>query len=487
MDAQEPAAAWLSQLLRAWANQIAARFNAPVYLVGSALREAKPRDIDIRVVVPDDAFVARYGISATDPFLLGPDDGGDAVRRYWTDVAKLGAFCVRHHAVSANGGAGLNVDFQVQSAAFDALYSAQGELKNGSLCAACGVDHSRRRLLPLHLALPNLEKEHTIEEPPRADRLRCTRRRTTAVLCHVPAREVVCLEGTQNETSAQHRLLPRSPTARGSPNTLNPERSNTMNRRDRETSARLRTFVGLIAGLVFLTAGALNMRGDEPAAHPKLVYANGGGYSTAYLFSAKAGVTETATGGIGDCGDRPAYLYSIAPEVGATYEAGIAQYLCNPKAFDLFDSPANVDAISIVSFNKFPDRSSFALPPIGTVAQGDPSVVGPLVNKGSIHAYITTFASVPTPLRLRVYGGDYLFFPWVEEFTANAKVLNEATGEWFTPPVSQYPITASGVFFVKIEIPSSDVWPQPVYAPVSGFASDGDLNGGTFRAFPFGK
>lgn len=76
--------------------------------------------------MPDEAFVQRYGISATDPLRLGSDGGGEGVRRYWIDVAKLGAWCQRHHSQ------GLNIDLQVQSDAFDAIYTAQGEQKNGA-------------------------------------------------------------------------------------------------------------------------------------------------------------------------------------------------------------------------------------------------------------------------------------------------------------------------------------------------------------------
>jgi hypothetical protein len=43
-----------------WARHMAARFNGPVYLVGSTLHNPTPRDIDIRIVIADHEFAARY-------------------------------------------------------------------------------------------------------------------------------------------------------------------------------------------------------------------------------------------------------------------------------------------------------------------------------------------------------------------------------------------------------------------------------------------
>jgi hypothetical protein len=44
-----------------WARHMAARYNAPVYLIGSTLHSPTPRDCDVRIVVSDPSFVARYG------------------------------------------------------------------------------------------------------------------------------------------------------------------------------------------------------------------------------------------------------------------------------------------------------------------------------------------------------------------------------------------------------------------------------------------
>lgn len=40
---------------------MAARYNGPVYLCGSVLVKPEPRDIDIRIVIQDNSFAARYG------------------------------------------------------------------------------------------------------------------------------------------------------------------------------------------------------------------------------------------------------------------------------------------------------------------------------------------------------------------------------------------------------------------------------------------
>jgi hypothetical protein len=47
-----------------WSQYMAARYNGPVYLVGSVLAKADPRDIDLRVVVADKEFEGRYGLQS---------------------------------------------------------------------------------------------------------------------------------------------------------------------------------------------------------------------------------------------------------------------------------------------------------------------------------------------------------------------------------------------------------------------------------------
>jgi hypothetical protein len=251
-----------------------------------------------------------------------------------------------------------------------------------------------------------------------------------------------------------------------------------MNHRDRNTEGQRRIIVGytrlVVITLFAAQLGVLQARADEPAAPPlKLVFSKNAAYQTAAIGTPKPGATETANAIITDCvgGGWPV---SIAPVDGAAYTEDLSYYLCNKDGFHLVDAPANVDVATIIRYRYNSERSSFTIPPIGAVTETRPSVVGPLIHQGDMHAFITTFASERTPLRAAIYGGDYLFLPWVETFTA-------------TPPVSQYPISANGVFFVKIEIPPCSAGPCPVYQPTYGFASYGDEQGGTFSAFPFGK
>ncbi len=97
--------------LRNWANQIAARFGRPVYLVGSSLVCDDARDIDVVVVLPDDEYWGRYGRryewmrsarEATD------EDWSEAGKRWALDVGKISA-------QAAAEGVG-NIDFRIQNA-----------------------------------------------------------------------------------------------------------------------------------------------------------------------------------------------------------------------------------------------------------------------------------------------------------------------------------------------------------------------------------
>lgn len=95
---------WRAHILRGWANQVAARFAAPVYLVGSALFEEDPRDVDIVVILPDAAFAARYE-SCGDFQALG-SQVSEGARRWAADVAKIGGQLALFHR--------MNVDFKIQ-------------------------------------------------------------------------------------------------------------------------------------------------------------------------------------------------------------------------------------------------------------------------------------------------------------------------------------------------------------------------------------
>jgi hypothetical protein len=97
--------------LRVWAQHMAARYNGPVYLLGSVLHSPVPRDVDIRIVVQDHEFAARYGATlevretkageyyhtrgiASGAFVKW-DDG--PTQRWVDDVAKFTAVLSRKH------------------------------------------------------------------------------------------------------------------------------------------------------------------------------------------------------------------------------------------------------------------------------------------------------------------------------------------------------------------------------------------------------
>lgn len=93
--------------LRGWANQIAQRFGHPVYLVGSALEREDVRDIDVRVVLPLDEFVARYGFRDYQQNHWNDTGWPAARRRLAEDVGNL--------AAKGSLVLGLNLDLQVTS------------------------------------------------------------------------------------------------------------------------------------------------------------------------------------------------------------------------------------------------------------------------------------------------------------------------------------------------------------------------------------
>jgi hypothetical protein len=108
-------------VLRAWiySHALSARYyGCPVYLVGGALTDPDPRDLDIVVRVPDALFLAMYCDGKGD--IAGWHDGKRESdppthwRRWARDCAKQGAqmthFCARA------------VDFKTQPATFFATY-----------------------------------------------------------------------------------------------------------------------------------------------------------------------------------------------------------------------------------------------------------------------------------------------------------------------------------------------------------------------------
>lgn len=90
-------------LSKDWARHMAARLNARVYLVGSTLHAPEPRDCDIRLILLDHEFAARYGMpmvaipvemqrernGVTRTSAVPFDEG--VTQRWVDDIAKLGA------------------------------------------------------------------------------------------------------------------------------------------------------------------------------------------------------------------------------------------------------------------------------------------------------------------------------------------------------------------------------------------------------------
>ena len=98
---------WWTLGLENWANQIAARYGHPVYLVGSAIEQgANARDVDIVVILPTDEFMGRFGgkwmamYDLTTPW-------NDEEKRLATEIGKMSATAARL--------TGLNIDMKVQS------------------------------------------------------------------------------------------------------------------------------------------------------------------------------------------------------------------------------------------------------------------------------------------------------------------------------------------------------------------------------------
>jgi hypothetical protein len=104
-------------IVTGFAPNMAARFCAPVYLVGSALEKGSDaRDVDVRVVLDDDQFQARYETSPSK---------WPSSQRWVDDCAKLGA-----QAVAMTR---LNVDFQIISRTWqDLKYSEQPRIELAS-------------------------------------------------------------------------------------------------------------------------------------------------------------------------------------------------------------------------------------------------------------------------------------------------------------------------------------------------------------------
>jgi hypothetical protein len=98
--------------LRRFANGMRGLYGLPVYLVGSALRpdNTSPRDIDIRIEMPDAEFEVRFG-SVRRWLDEGAIGNWTQVRWRWSDE------CVKRSKQAWQEISGL-VDFQVYPASY---------------------------------------------------------------------------------------------------------------------------------------------------------------------------------------------------------------------------------------------------------------------------------------------------------------------------------------------------------------------------------
>jgi hypothetical protein len=79
------------RMLRGWANLLASRYGRPVYLTGGVLKDAQPRDIDVRVVLSRSEFEARFGKyeeSGRNGYCVRLE-AMDEERRWHVEIAKM--------------------------------------------------------------------------------------------------------------------------------------------------------------------------------------------------------------------------------------------------------------------------------------------------------------------------------------------------------------------------------------------------------------
>lgn len=110
----------LKEILPGWANQMYARFGHPVYLVGSCLHsETKTRDVDIRIMLPDDEFEGRYGSVA--------EWREDAWRPEWRESRQCWAMDMAKLSRDISKIYVINVDLQVYPQSYADKYHGDQE------------------------------------------------------------------------------------------------------------------------------------------------------------------------------------------------------------------------------------------------------------------------------------------------------------------------------------------------------------------------
>lgn len=96
--------------LNAYADRLHAMYALPVYLVGSALRSAEPRDVDVRIEMPAAQFAALFG----DPDQWerqGATGDWGPLRKLWSDECVL-------RTKEGWRETDLNIDFQIYPEAY---------------------------------------------------------------------------------------------------------------------------------------------------------------------------------------------------------------------------------------------------------------------------------------------------------------------------------------------------------------------------------
>lgn len=82
-----------------------ARFGHPVYLVGSSVSGDDPVDCDVRIILPDEEYVGRYGEQWTARH-RAISEWPEGMKRWAREMAKQAAWVQRY--------CGVCIDFQVQ-------------------------------------------------------------------------------------------------------------------------------------------------------------------------------------------------------------------------------------------------------------------------------------------------------------------------------------------------------------------------------------
>jgi hypothetical protein len=94
---------------------IARYYGCEFYIVGSALKDPNPRDIDIVVRVPDDLFLAMYG-NDKDTIQTWADDVDNW--RFQSNIWKLWARDISKQGKELTFLTGRQVDFKTQPASY---------------------------------------------------------------------------------------------------------------------------------------------------------------------------------------------------------------------------------------------------------------------------------------------------------------------------------------------------------------------------------